>query len=538
MTTTENHRSRATTLLLAAICALFAMALAYLATRGPVKVDSGIFASGGWHVVNAKTLYSEVWDSKPPGIFLLNPLALAICGREIESVRTLEMLFGVIAELCVFRIALVALGSRFVAAASALLFAVSFYSGKVFEGGNLTEEYASVFALVGVLGAVECVHRAGFRKRLACLLAATGFSLAALTKEPFVLTALPWFAYALITPPAPSDDNTRWRIAILWSAFGSFPLIFLIGLLAANGGVEAWWDSITYHLPTTAWVADTPRPEATGAASTSLFDRLTSNWQPAWNNVLFRIPLTTLAAVLGLFALTSRDFLRRTRYFPLVVLAMFCLDYLGTLISPRHYGHYYMQLVGSFVLLAACGLAFATQKLEGLRAKLPGSSKRVGLAVAVVALAVVAFGVVREDLSGRLQAKLENARDDSESAITAAILAAAEYDDALWATSGNNSRYYLETGLLSPTRFLFVYDHVFVDTWLDSGAQKLEQLRADLADTPPRFVIVAEGDTSFLERHGLIDWIHEHYQRTDVVDDDLNTRGHLARLYVRRDGNQ
>ena len=524
-----------TTPCLAASCALFAMALAYLATRGPVKVDSGIFASCGWHVLHGKALYLEAWDSKPPGIALLDALALAMGGRGIESIRAMELLFGGAAALIVFRIALVALQSRFIATASALLFAVQFYSGKVFEGGNLTEEYASIFALAGVLGAVESVARAGRARLVASAGAAFAFGLAILTKEPFALSALPWLAYTLLAPREEGEQRASFRVLGVWILAGSIPPALVLGWLATHGAVAAWWDSITYHLAATAWDPDAPRLAANRAASTSLMDRVVTNWLPAWNGVLFRVPMTTLAAVLGLIALTSRDFLRSTRYFPLAATAMLGADYLGTLISPRQYGHYYLQLVGSFVLLAACGFAFASWKLEGLRSKLPTASTRVRVVIAAVALAILAFGVVREDVFGRLQAKLVAARRTPSSAIADAIRADARPGDMLWATSGNNSRYYLATGLLSPTRYLFVFDHVFVDSWQSSGAEKLAQLRADLAESPPRFVIVAEGDAVFLRSSGLFAWVTEHYERTDVVDDDLNTRGQLARLYLRRD---
>ena len=538
MTTTDRPYKRATTLLLAMCCALFAMTLAYLATRGPVKVDSGIFASSGWHLLNGKALYREVWDSKPPGIFFLNALALAVGGREIESVRTMEMLFGGAAALLVFRIVLVALASRAVAVVTALLFAVQFYSGKVFEGGNLTEEYATVFALAGVLGAVESVHREGKGKLIACAFAAFPFGLAALTKEPFALSALPWFAYSLLARPADGEPRRTTARATIWVAAGLLPIVLVLGLLASQGAAAYWWDSITYHLPTTAWVADASSGEVYGEPSSSLFERLTSNAWPAWNNVLFRIPLTTVAAVCGLIALTSRDFLRRTRYFPLVVVLMFALDYVGTLISPRQYGHYYMQLVGSFVLFAACGGAAVLERLNGLRSRLPSVSTKLRLIAGLLLVAIAAFGIVREDIVGRLQSKLSHARRKSHSAIAYSVAELARPGDQLWATAGNNSRYYLETGLLSPTRFLFVYDHVFVDTWLDSGTDKLAQLRSDLDERTPRFVVVSDGATLFLEQTDLLDWIRSNYELAEASDPDENARGYRSLLFVRRDADQ
>jgi len=59
------------------------------------------------------------------------------------------------------------------------------------QGGNLIEEYATVFALAGVLGAVESVQRRGNGKLIACVFGAFAFGLAALTKDPLMLSALP-----------------------------------------------------------------------------------------------------------------------------------------------------------------------------------------------------------------------------------------------------------------------------------------------------------------------------------------------------------
>jgi len=109
---------------------------------------------------------------------------------------------------------------------------------------------------------------------------------------------------------------------------------------------------------------------------------------------------------------------------------------------------------------------------NGLRSRLPSVSVKLHLFARLLRVALAAFGILLEDIVGRLRSRLSHARHESHSAIADSVADFAQPGDQPWATAGNNSRHYLETSLLSPTRFLFVYDDVFVDTRLDSGTDK------------------------------------------------------------------
>src|SRR5262249_16933348 len=146
-------------------------------------------------------LYRDMMEAKPPMIYVLNALALDIGDGTFWSIRILERVFAVAGVLLGYVLVLALLESRPLAVLSALAFSFYAYSDGVLEEGNVTEEYAVVFALAGMLCAVRAARReTPFSKPFAAL-AGLCFSCAVLTKEPFLFSSLPWFIWLLLVPP-------------------------------------------------------------------------------------------------------------------------------------------------------------------------------------------------------------------------------------------------------------------------------------------------------------------------------------------------
>jgi hypothetical protein len=60
--------------------------------------DQGIYAVVGDGVLHGKMPYKDLWDFKPPGIFLVYALAQGLFGRAMVSIRVLEVA-GLIASV-------------------------------------------------------------------------------------------------------------------------------------------------------------------------------------------------------------------------------------------------------------------------------------------------------------------------------------------------------------------------------------------------------------------------------------------------------
>src|SRR2546423_1501689 len=54
--------------------------------------DQGIYAMVGDGIVHGKMPYRDLWDFKPPGIFLVYALAQVLFGHSMLAIRILEVL--------------------------------------------------------------------------------------------------------------------------------------------------------------------------------------------------------------------------------------------------------------------------------------------------------------------------------------------------------------------------------------------------------------------------------------------------------------
>jgi hypothetical protein len=99
--------------------------------------------------------------------------------------------------------------------------------------------------------------------------------------------------------------------------------------------------------------------------------------------------------------------------------------------------------------------------------------------------------------------------------------------DLLWTASGHYSRHYVETGLLSPTRYLAPFEHHFIDSPRDSASEKWNELLGALGQRPPRF-LVEDREGHALPHAPLNAWIDANYEPTEVTDE-------RARLYLLRE---
>ena len=106
--------------------------------------DSGIFLYSGWQMLEGKTLYSEVWDHKPPLIFHLQALGLWLGGGSVWGVWALQLTF-VFAAFLLAAFLLLQFSTPF--AAGWVVISGIFTLFHVLHGGNYTEEYALPFQL-------------------------------------------------------------------------------------------------------------------------------------------------------------------------------------------------------------------------------------------------------------------------------------------------------------------------------------------------------------------------------------------------------
>jgi hypothetical protein len=481
-------------------------AVSYVSTRHPF-VDSGIYASAAMHLGAGRALYRDVWEHKVPGVYVLDRIALGLGDGTMRSIHVMEGLFAVVATLTLFAILRVSSIGPLLAWVFAVLLAMHLYHPALHEGGNLTEEYGVVFVLVMVLLLLLARRGSGRPAIVMTALAGVAAAAAVLTKEPFVCSAVAGGVCVLLVP---SVGIPRARAAAVFVAGGVLVFVVFLGWLAGMGAFADWLDVLAYNR----------RYAATQQREASWIDAVRLNNEVMDATVLGRTITTRVLFVLGLTSAFSPPFRRATAGLPIVALVLLLLDYCGTMVSGLRLPHYFMQITPSYVLTAACGAGFLGYMLR--RPRLPEAA----LASAIVASLLVFDGKACAEFINRVRSSWGTT---SDTPLVAYIRERALPDDTLWAGSAFNSRFYVQTGLLSPTKYIYLLDWTLMTTPAASEQEKKDLIAADLRRARPRFLLGFTEGPDVYETVGVKSWLSANYRLVDVRE----TVGH--RLYERLD---
>jgi 4-amino-4-deoxy-L-arabinose transferase-like glycosyltransferase len=104
--------------------------------------DSGIYLYLGRELLAGKTIYSEVWEHKPPFIFYINALGLFVGGGSGWGVWGVEVAFLLITVFLSYLL----LRHKFHPIPCLLITAAAYLAAFQYMSGNFTEEYALVFS--------------------------------------------------------------------------------------------------------------------------------------------------------------------------------------------------------------------------------------------------------------------------------------------------------------------------------------------------------------------------------------------------------
>ena len=108
--------------------------------------DSGVFLYAGWRFLKGDMFYRDVWDHKPPLIYFVDALGIALTPHSLWGIWALRFIFIFFTLFFIYRIL-----DREFGIFAALAGTVTLTSGllTILEKGNVTEEYALVFQGLG-----------------------------------------------------------------------------------------------------------------------------------------------------------------------------------------------------------------------------------------------------------------------------------------------------------------------------------------------------------------------------------------------------
>lgn len=326
----QSNRQRALQFAYAGLVCLV-LALTWIARsplhQMPLERDEGAYALIATRWLAGDVPYRDLFDHKPPFVYLVYALAHLLPGDAVSSIRVLATLY-----LLAGALALLALGLRLFdrwTALAAMTIFLAYGSSLRFQGITFNTE--AIMLLPAILAGLFFVRAIQDRRHVPLVLSGFCVGLAILAK-PVGGLLVPALGLALLAMPLP------WRYRFVGSG------LLLVGLLLAAlpFGIYFW------------------SQEALGAARAALVDynRLYLqetaahiDWRRLWR-IWQTMLVLAVPALLGLLCIFTRRAWRTPAHVALVLWGLALLA--TTVLSLRPYQHYYLAA------LPACALWSAT----------------------------------------------------------------------------------------------------------------------------------------------------------------------------------
>jgi 4-amino-4-deoxy-L-arabinose transferase-like glycosyltransferase len=475
------------------IAALAAFTLAYAspALMHITEIDSAIFQYAGKGIVSGQLPYLDLYDHKPPAIFYINALGLALGGGSRWGIWVVELLSLTAAgALCALYLQRYFGRLPTALATAAFLLNLTFFH----HGGNLTEEYALPFEF----GALLClsVWDAGKKRRLHAFLMGVCAACASTLKQPLGAIAVSIGFYLLLETLG--ERNLRRFVSVALLAAAGFASVWAgwFVYFSLHGVLPQFWEAAFAYNFALSSISTADRLQALRAALLTLFSAA-----PFFMLAL----LSWLAAVPFLF---SHD------------------QHVRNLISGRWLGWplLFMGVLGLYNGIFRRGFAPYTAEQLGARQMV-----EIVLGIALATLAVV---WLRSSLPGRLLKGLNHLRQEDHTSLRLPLLVAAvdlPIQLVMISLSGNNFNHYFMSALPSLTvlcAFFFWY--------LSAQPQRLQATVWTLVLSLPVLLVGAaaglQKDRVSADRYTRV--IAEYVRSATRPDEDIFYWGNLVPVYI------
>ena len=316
-------------------------------------VDDQMFGYFGWRIAHGGTVYLDVWDNKPPGIYWINALGFILGNDSYWGVIALCAVALVVTHLAFFGIC----ASIYFFGASAVMTVLAsfFFTHGYYQGGtNRTETFLVAFELLGVL----CYFRGFARDRWWLFLLSGFFCGTAFLFKQVGLAAWGSMGLHLIVLMCTGElrVSTAFKRGLLMIVGAAVPISAAVAVLVSQGAWDAAWFAIV----------DFNRAYfATG--DSSLHDNFANRYMLRQHMLpSLLLPLLMCAAALIHSFLwwlrpmyRPQDIEQPLREFgpavprPMLLFAVWwAVAFYGATVSPHHFRHYLIPTLAPMLLIA------------------------------------------------------------------------------------------------------------------------------------------------------------------------------------------
>lgn len=453
---------------------LFLMGVRLRLLGVPLERDEGGFAYIGKMMFEGQNLYTDLHDSKLPGLYTLYGAFVHLFGYSASGVHIGLLICNAAATMLLFF-----LGKKLydagVAAWTAVIFSLMSTSLNVLGFAAHATQLLLPFALAALWVLVQELERPQTRPR-SVLLAGMLLSAAFLIKQQAVFF-MPLAALYLWA--ALRERGNEWKTAIVqvaWLATGAvLPFLAVVTYMAASGRAEEFW-FWTYQLPSNLSAAYGTEEKL------GLFVGMARVVMRAGQWTLWLLAAVGLVAVWrGRWGISRKIF---ATFYPLLTFA-------AVLMGAAYYPHYWVLMLPGVALLAALSARHLSANLLTIKI----------MSGALLLALLWAFGsnanYYLSDDHTRVLRRAYTANPFPECASIGAELKKRSQSGDEMLVFGAEPELLVSSGLPSVTGHIFPY-HL-----LDGQPYNVEfqhELIKSVYDREPRFVAVFTGGTSWLFR--------------------------------------
>jgi hypothetical protein len=212
----------------------------------PLGPDQGVYVTIAWGLQHGLALYRDLWEQKPPGIYLTYLLGFVLFGSRPASVFWLDYLAAALTTIVLFDLGRRLVGLRFGALAAAVFAIGALPAARHAYGGFLeravTEPFISLFAAAAAWAMVMAITR---RHDQWAFAAGLFVGVAAIHKQTALIYWPTFVLWAWVV-----TDITRARRFAVQSAIGVVlpPLVTLLWLWSEGVLNDAWVAIVQYPI--------------------------------------------------------------------------------------------------------------------------------------------------------------------------------------------------------------------------------------------------------------------------------------------------
>lgn len=457
--------------------------------------DSGVFLYTGWRLTQGDLLYLDVWDHKPPLVFVINAVGVMLGGGSRWGVWAIEFVLMLVSALLAFSLIRRAFGNLPAVYGSVAWLVNAFVT---MDGGNYTTEYGLPLQF-GLLWLVGTAPASGVSMRRAFVLGILSALLFWLKQNDIGIPLALVLVFALDFGRGQRSKSLQALMAMIGGAALVSALVILPFLLQRT--LAEFWDAAFLYnfeyiggswikrlislrvLPMTLPAMGLTTLALVGWLIAALaFLNGLGRGSSAWNNWC-----DALDGLWGERTNNNPDALTRIQVVRLLTLVLIALPIECFLValSGSGFDHYFLALLPVFSVLAAFTFRILLAALE-----------RAGLVHKVrVAFVVLVLGLLVVLSTEHVRPIFQRIASRQNSALIASILANTDPQDRvmIW---GGETRINFLAKRVSAMRYAYT-------SMLRPGPSlqpRLRQAMTDLRRNKPRWIIQEPGSESFLSQ--------------------------------------